>query len=100
MDTLFLDSPQAGVLQMPSAVNVHPVVLFSILDQHLRKAENQDRVIGLLLGTVQGGIVEVTNSFGVHHVKREGEVLVRRTAVLDLLALHKKISSKEVPVGW
>lgn len=54
----------------------------------------------MLLGTVQGGIVEVTNSFGVHHVKREGEVLVRRTAVLDLLALHKKINSKEVVVGW
>ena len=55
---------------------------------------------GVLLGSVQGGVVEVTNSFGVYHVKREGEVLVRRTAVLELLALHKKINSKEVVVGW
>ena len=54
----------------------------------------------MLLGSNQGGVVDVTNSFGVFHVKREGEVLVRRTAVNDLLALHKRINDKEVVVGW
>jgi hypothetical protein len=43
MDTLFLDVASSNA---PTAVNVHPVVLFSILDQHLRRAEGQDRVIG------------------------------------------------------
>ena len=43
MQALHLDGGSSSV---PTAVNVHPVVLFSVLDQHLRRAEGQDRVIG------------------------------------------------------
>jgi len=58
----------------PSAVDVHMVVLLSILDQHARRSETQDRAIGVLLGTTTAGVVEITNSFGVFHVKKEDEV--------------------------
>ena len=48
MEPLFFDTGASvpGSQPAPSIVNVHPVVLFSILDQHLRRDPNQDRVIG------------------------------------------------------
>ena len=46
---------------------MHPLVLLSILDHHIRREGSQDRVIGALLGTVANGVVEVTDAFGVHH---------------------------------
>ena len=71
MDTLYLDTPTA---QGSTSVNVHPLVLLSILDHHIRRDASQDRVIGALLGTVgPGGVVEVTDAFGVHHSLRVGD---------------------------
>lgn len=71
MDTLYLDTPSA---QGSTSVNVHPLVLLSILDHHIRRDGSQDRVIGALLGTVgAGGVVEVTDAFGVHHSLRVGD---------------------------
>ncbi len=32
----------------PLEVQVHPVVLFSVIDHHLRRPDDQDRVIGKL----------------------------------------------------
>lgn len=55
------------------APQVHPLVLFSVLDHYLRRPENQKRVIGTLLGTVSANVVEVTNSFAVPHLEKNGE---------------------------
>ena len=71
-------------------VNVHAVVLLSILDHHARRSEragaaggaaaaaaagaHQDRALGVLLGSVTNGVVEVSNCFGVLHVQQESEV--------------------------
>lgn len=48
---------------------VNPVVLFSILDHYLRRNENQDRVIGTLLGvrSEDGSEVEIRACFNVPH---------------------------------
>ena len=91
-----------------AVVNVRPLVPFSILDHHIRRDANQDRVIGAsllactcaarrtsltplssagaLLGNVVGGIVDVTDAFGVYHTKR-GEEEVRSAARLCLKLL-------------
>lgn len=53
---------------------VHPMVLFSVLDHYLRRPENQKRVIGTLLGTVSANMVEITNSFAVPHLEKNDEV--------------------------
>ena len=74
-------------------VNVHAVVLLSILDHHARRSEragaaggaaaaaaagaHQDRALGVLLGSVANGVVEVSNCFGVLHVQQESEVRAR-----------------------
>lgn len=55
-------------------LQVHPIVLFSVLDHFLRRPEGQKRVIGTLLGTVAANTVEVTNSFAVPHLEKNSEV--------------------------
>ena len=53
-------------------VDVHPLVLFNILDHYIRRNEGQERVIGTLLGVSSGAnSITVTNSFPVPH--SEGE---------------------------
>lgn len=53
-------------------VRVHPVVVFSILDHYVRRNnENDNRVIGTLLGSNIDGIIEIKNCFPVPHVEGE-----------------------------
>ena len=48
MESLVLDIPSVGgaATSALSAANVHPVVLFSILDHYARREGSQTRVIG------------------------------------------------------
>lgn len=102
MEALVLDVPAViGTSVQPiSVANIRPVVLFSILDHYTRRDASQTRVIGALLGSINGGAVEVTNCFGVQHAKREKEVLIQISAVNEVIALHKRVNEKEVVVGW
>lgn len=51
-------SDAAGAELLPvSNVNVHPLVLLSVLDHHSRRQEGAGRVIGTLLGKRDGGQV-------------------------------------------
>lgn len=48
----------------PECVAVHPLVLLSVVDHYNRVAKDtKKRVIGILLGSVSKGEVDVTNSF-------------------------------------
>ena len=49
MDPIFLDAASSSAATSqpaPAVVNVRPGVLFSVLEQHLRREKGQDRVIG------------------------------------------------------
>ena len=49
------DASGAGGESLPvSNVNVHPLVLLSVLDHHTRRQEGAGRVIGTLLGKRDG----------------------------------------------
>jgi 26S proteasome regulatory subunit N8 len=49
---------------LPSLVIVHPLVLLSTVDHYYRVAKDtKKRVVGVLLGTVSKGQVDVTNSY-------------------------------------
>lgn len=94
-------SPARAQNAVFSQVQVHPVVLMSILDHHIRREAAGDKVIGALLGTVgPGGVVEVTNSFGIFHKATQEEILVRRQTLNDLLELHRRVDPAETLVGW
>jgi translation initiation factor 3 subunit F len=81
-------------------VKVHPMVLFSVLDHYLRRPEGQARVIGTLLGRVNGNVVEVTNSFAVPHQEKNDEVAVGKDFNKQMLSLSSRVNSMEKIVGW
>jgi len=79
---------------------VHPVVLFSVIDAYERRNEDAKRVIGTLLGSVEKGVVEVTNCFAVPHNESDDEVAVDIEYARNMFELHKKVNSSETIVGW
>ena len=60
---------------------VSPTVVLAILDHYVRRNEDQDRVIGTLLGVLnEAGEIEVRNSFPVPHNEKDGTVRLARRA--------------------
>jgi len=81
-------------------VEIHPVVLFSILDSYIRRNENQERVIGTLLGSVSDdGTVTISNCFTVPHTERE-QVAVVLAFHHTMLSLHSAVAPHEQVIGW
>jgi translation initiation factor 3 subunit F len=81
-------------------VTVHPVALFSILDHYLRRKDDQERVIGTLLGVRTETEVEVRSSFAVLHSETSEQVAVDMEYHQTMYELHHKVNPKEVIVGW
>lgn len=81
---------------------VHPVVVFSILDHYKRRSDNQDRVVGTLLGEIEEGTntVYIKNCFPVPHKGDDDQVTVNMMYHAKMSSLHKKVNKKEVCVGW
>lgn len=49
---------------LPDKVIVHPLVLLSVVDHYNRVAKDtKKRVVGALLGSLRGGILDISNSF-------------------------------------
>jgi translation initiation factor 3 subunit F len=82
------------------SVNIHPVVIFQILDRYLRRIEGQDRVIGTLLGSVTNGIAEVTTCFPVPHSENDDEVAVGKDFHRQMVRLHQQVNPNEQVIGW
>jgi translation initiation factor 3 subunit F len=96
-------------------VLVHPLAIVQVLDHHGRRhhdnvgstSENggtssmndQSRVIGTLLGRIDGNVIEITNCFAVPHAERGDEVAIGKDFNRKMLALHMR-SSKDIVVGW
>ncbi|CAD6580703.1 MAG: hypothetical protein CYPHOPRED_001341 [Cyphobasidiales sp. Tagirdzhanova-0007] len=82
----------------PSIVTVHPVAVASLLDHHLRRpkgsnANEQDRVIGTLMGTrSESGEVRVLSSFGVPFGEVQGKLLLDTDALRQQLDIVSNFS--------
>lgn len=63
-----------------NSVSVHPVVLFTICDAYIRRNEDQQRVIGTLLGTIGDGIIDIRNCYAVPHTENNEQVRVNCTS--------------------
>lgn len=83
-------------------IQVNPVVLASILDHHLRRQQNQNRVIGTLLGvrSEDGSQVQIKDCFPVPHIEAEDQVEVDMEYHRNMFDLHQRVNPKEVIVGW
>jgi len=78
---------------------IHPVVLFNILDHHIRRQEGQERAIGTLVGEIKEGLVEIRNSFGIPFTE-DAQPPITGDFHRTMLELHHRVSPKEVLVGW
>jgi translation initiation factor 3 subunit F len=90
---LFLDLGFAST----TSCRVHPVVIFNILDQYIRRNDKQNRVIGTLLGINNDGIVEISNCYPVP-LTDEGQL--NRDYFHNMLDLHYRAAPQESVVGW
>lgn len=81
-------------------VRVHPVVLFQVVDAFERRNADSHRVIGTLLGSVDKGVVEVTNCFCVPHKEHDDQVEAELSYALDMYDLNRKVNANESVVGW
>jgi len=80
---------------------LHPVVIFSILDQYKRRNTEEARVIGTLLGERKGNEIHISNCFRVPHAEQgEDAATVDIDYHNNMLALHLRVNPKEVVVGW
>jgi len=101
--SLFLDGATGDV-----TCKVHPAVIFTILDHFSRRNEGQARVIGTLLGEENDGVVEIKGAFPVPHTEIseqvDGEMQYQVGVEMEfhrtMYELHRKVSSREVVVGW
>jgi len=81
-------------------VEIHPVILFSILDQYIRR-DNNDRVIGSLLGFFgNDGVVQVTNCFPVPHNEKPDQFALNMDFHKRMIGLHSTVSPHQQIVGW
>ncbi|PSN53426.1 Eukaryotic translation initiation factor 3 subunit F [Blattella germanica] len=87
-------------MALSTTVKVHPVVLFQIVDAYERRNADAHRVIGTLLGTVDKGVVEVTNCFCVPHKEYEDQVEAELNYAMDLYDLNRRVNVQEAIVGW
>merc|ERR1712178_415166 len=101
--SLFVDGATGNV-----TCRVHPAVVFTILDHFSRRNEGQEGVIGTLLGEENDGVVEIKNCFPVPHNETaeqvQGEIQYHVGVDMEfhrtMYELHRKVSTREVVVGW
>lgn len=91
--------------QMIERVAVHPIVLLSIADHHNRVANSNPnkRVIGILLGDIFKGQVNVLQCFAIPFEEDPADpsiLFVDTSFISDMYALHRKVTLKEKIVGW
>ncbi|CAG9463239.1 unnamed protein product [Pedinophyceae sp. YPF-701] len=85
-------------------VVVHPLVLLSVVDHYNRVAKDtKKRVVGILLGSVSKGVVDVTNSFAVPFEEDEKDPSIwylDHSYLESMFRMFKKVNAREVVIGW
>ena len=87
-----------------SQVVVHPLVLLSTVDHYFRVAKDtKKRVVGVLLGEVSKGVVDVTNSYAVPFEEDLNDPTVWFLDHMyheNMFDMFKKVNARERVVGW
>jgi len=82
-------------------IEIHPVVLFSILENYIRREDGLDRVIGTLLGFFgSDGIVQITNCYTVPHNEKPDQFALNVDFHKRMLTLHGTVAPHQQVVGW
>jgi len=86
-------------------VAVHPLVLLSCVDHYTRVAQTGSgmRVVGVLLGSISRGRVEVTNSYAVpfEEESRNPEIwFLDHNYHEQMWSMFRKVNASEKIIGW
>jgi len=87
---------------MAFTVNVHPTVLFQIVNAYERRNLDRTAILGTLLGSVDKDSVEVSNCFVVPHSisGADGTVCIEMHLADVMYKLNKQVHPHETIVGW
>ena len=94
---------------LPSAniekVIVHPLVLLSVVDHFSRmhKVGIGKRVVGCLLGSARGNVLDISNSFAVPFDEDERDPTVwflDHDYLENMFSMFRKVNARERIVGW
>ncbi|KAL7716484.1 26S proteasome regulatory subunit 7 [Entamoeba marina] len=83
-------------------VIVHPLVMLSVADHQKRAAKEGKRVVGVLLGYIRKGVVDVMNSFAVPFDEddRDGIWYLDHQYLETVYRMTQRVTAKELLVGW
>jgi len=85
-------------------VKVHPVVYLSIVDAFERRSNKEganDKALGTLLGSYEKNAVQVTNCYAIPFSEQNEEAPELDVSFnQSMLAMMKRASPTEAPVGW
>jgi len=89
---------------MIDKVTVHPLVLLSTVDHYNRVAKDTNkRVVGVLLGEIRKGEVDITNSFAVPFEEEDANPniwFLDHNFLENMAAMYKKVNARENVVGF
>jgi len=87
-----------------SKVIVHPLVLLSTVDHYNRIARDTNkRVVGVLLGEISKGEVDITNSFAIPFEEEDNNPSIwylDHNFLENMSGMYKKVNARENIVGW
>lgn len=103
MTTQFSELPNLnfGLTVKQLNCQINPTITPNILDHFLRKPENQEIVVGCLLGTIDGSQVDILSSFAVpqYFDKEQRDLVIDSEYLQKMLKFHRKVSPKEGLLG-
>ncbi|PNW82369.1 hypothetical protein CHLRE_06g278256v5 [Chlamydomonas reinhardtii] len=88
----------------PDKVVLHPLVLLSVVDHYNRVAKDtKKRVVGVLLGELYKGQIDVTNSFALPFEEDDHDTSIwflDHSYLEQMYKMFKKVNAREKIVGW
>jgi len=81
--------------------SIHPTIVSNILDHYMRRPAGENTVVGTLLGSVDGQLVEMQSCFSVpiDH-ESDGTYSVDMEYQSKMLKFHRKVNPKEGLIGF
>jgi hypothetical protein len=103
MSTAFSDLPNLNFGLTVKQLNclIHPTIAPNILDHFLRKPEDQEIVVGTLLGTIDGSQIDIYSSFAVpqYYDKEQQAPVIDSEYMQKMLKFHRKVNPNEGLLG-
>lgn len=84
--------------------SVHATIVSNILDHYMRRPQDEETVVGTLLGSVDGQIVDLQTCFSVPTAvveqEKKKELVIDQDYLQKMLKFHRKVNPKEDMVGF